>query len=216
MIAQMQLSLFGGQYLSLTHVPPHSVFQQHLTEPSDGVLSAISKRLLRVAVGAADSLYSRDLRQRSIDSYKISKTMADGLDCIYSGKRVNPKGKSLPAAVPIGKCLTEILGSNKVIKQGGLLQKVMNAAAKPLQARRDHFLAKETANKIAAGIAYIAANVKSHAEFKDEVMLLIQMEVASDEIKLAPEALDGLNLFLIVADLEGDEVSGGAFEDNLN
>jgi len=161
------------------------------------ISTAFSKRLLRIAVGAADSLYGRSLRQKSIDSYKVSKTMTDGLDCIYSGERIDPAGKSLP----IDQCLTETLASNKVIRQGSLTQKVMNAAAKPLRARSDRILAKGTANEIVAAINSMAANAKSHAAFKDEVMQFMNMKVASNEVKLAPEALDGLDLFLTVADL---------------
>lgn len=127
------------------------------------------------------------------------------MGCIYgeataAAKNSNPKERRLQNSQR-GLCLTKVLGSNRVIKRKGLVQKAFQLASEPLNARPDHVLSRKKADKIVTVISLISKLAQSHAEFKDSVMVYVNAEVESGDIKVDQEALDGLDFFLTMANL---------------
>lgn len=174
----------------------------------DGIVSALSKQFLHIAVGAIDHMYRRSLQNEPISPTKVRKVLDEGLSCVYgestaAQKSSNQKDRQLQNS-QLGRCLTKVLGSNRVIKRRAIVQKAFQLAAEPLNARPDHVLPMKKANKIVTIISLIAELAENHAEFKKSVLLYINAEIESGDIMMDQEALHGLDLFLTVANL-GDE-----------
>ena len=179
-------------------------------EPNgDEIVSTLSKSFLHAAVGTIDHLYDRSLESQSISPTKVSTVLKEGMGCIYgqsttyAQKNTGANGRQLQSN-QLGICLTKMLGSNRVIRRKGIIQKAFQLASKPLNARPDHVLPEKKANKIVRIISIIAELSDSHAEFKNGVLLYIDAEIESGDVKMDQEALDGLDFFLTVANL-GDE-----------
>ena len=172
------------------------------------IVSALSKQFLHIAVGSINHLYNRNLENKSISPAKVSNVLREGMGCIYGEsnaavKNSNPKERRLQN-FHLGLCLTKVLGSNRVIKRKGLVQKAFQLAARPLNARPDHVLPRKKADKVVTVISLISELAGSQAKFKEAVMAYVNAEVESGDIKMDQEALDGLDFFLTVANL-GDE-----------
>mmetsp|Transcript_7361 Transcript_7361/g.11181 ORF Transcript_7361/g.11181 Transcript_7361/m.11181 type:complete len:206 (-) Transcript_7361:76-693(-) len=161
----------------------------------------VSRHLIRAAAASTDLVYRRSLIDRPVKSRKVKKMLASGEDCLF-GQRQR-----------IGDCFGNILVDQNVLYDdfmtkafmsskstiSGILQYEARPREEMSAVTQNNFIEKKKADEIVSKLGLFAENSDNQFDFKSKTIKYLKRE--QEALHLEDETLDGIRVFLSIADL---------------
>lgn len=173
----------------------------------DGLLSSagtfVSRHLIRAAAASTELVYNRRyLLDRPVKARKVKKLLASGEDCLFGGQRQRIGdcfGSILTDQnVLNGDFMTKAFMSSKSSTLGGILQYKALPREEMTAFSKKVFIEEKKADDIVSKLGKFAENSDNQFDFKSKTIQYLKRQ--QDALHLEDETLDGIRVFLSIAD----------------